>query len=319
MMPNASPNDTHRSGVRLIFVAGHGRSGSTLLDRLLGATVVNAVSAGEVHRICWWGMNENWACGCGTPFNACEFWHEVLSDVLPSRSRADWLHLWRSVARPQHLPMLLSPGLRTPSYTSALNEYRAFLAAIYSRMSEIADAQVIIDSSTSPIHGLILTEIPDVDLSIIHLTRDSRAVAFSNLRVKVNPAAGHEALMGRRPVFRTGITWQLYAVLSRILTFRAPDRAQLRYEDLVADPLKELQRLGHCLRLEMDFGSFVSQREVTVGPNHMASGNPSRFVSGNIQLRLDDEWKHKMKKNQKLTVTALTALGLLKYGYKLRQ
>jgi uncharacterized protein YndB with AHSA1/START domain len=47
----------------------------------------------------------------------------------------------------------------------------------------------------------------------------------------------------------------------------------------------------------------------------MVSGNPSRFKTGNIDLRPDEEWKVKMRGADKNVVTALTAPLLLKYGY----
>jgi hypothetical protein len=74
-----------------------------------------------------------------------------------------------------------------------------------------------------------------------------------------------------------------------------------------------LTRLG----LEYEAGSLpiVRGRELSLSVDHTVSGNPSRFRTGNIELRPDEEWKVKMRRADKNVVTALTAPLLLKYGY----
>ena len=91
----------------MLFIAGWGRSGSTILGNLLGETH-GAVSVGELNN--YWAMRASLrrTCGCGLPHDACPFWVEVgrnLSDprfadpeyVLALRARE--LGLWVSVAK----------------------------------------------------------------------------------------------------------------------------------------------------------------------------------------------------------------------------
>jgi hypothetical protein len=61
--------------------------------------------------------------------------------------------------------------------------------------------------------------------------------------------------------------------------------------------------------------SFIKQGLVELDTNHTVSGNPSRFQTGSIELRLDGEWKEKMKRSDKAIVTILTWPLLLRYGY----
>src|SRR5215467_11381586 len=62
--------------VRVIYLGGLGRSGSTLLERLLGE-LPGVVPVGEVVHLWRRGVAENGRCGCGAEFGACEFWTQV--------------------------------------------------------------------------------------------------------------------------------------------------------------------------------------------------------------------------------------------------
>jgi hypothetical protein len=48
-------------------------------------------------------------------------------------------------------------------------------------------------------------------------------------------------------------------------------------------------------------------------------GNPSRFVTGPVEIRSDDEWESNLKRRDSAVVTALTLPLLRFYGYPLRE
>ena len=74
--------------LKVIFVAGAGRSGSTLLDRMLGS-VPRVASVGELRHIWKLGLAEDEFCGCGEPFSACPFWARVVREALPGVGAAE--------------------------------------------------------------------------------------------------------------------------------------------------------------------------------------------------------------------------------------
>ena len=94
--------------------------------------------------------------------------------------------------------------------------------------------------------------------------------------------------------------------------------SRLRYEDFVHDPTFYLGEALIRVGFDDESGSLhdvVHGREISLSVDHTVSGNPSRFRTGNIELRPDEEWKAKMRGVDKNVVTALTAPLLLKYGY----
>ena len=61
--------------------------------------------------------------------------------------------------------------------------------------------------------------------------------------------------------------------------------------------------------------AFLDHTRATLGPNHTAYGNRSRFVTGEITIRGDERWREEMRTKDKLLAT-LPALPLLTaFGY----
>jgi len=61
---------------RVIYIAGSGRSGSTLVERTLGA-IPGWVNIGELIELFRKPSVAAELCGCGQPFSSCVFWYEV--------------------------------------------------------------------------------------------------------------------------------------------------------------------------------------------------------------------------------------------------
>ena len=59
-----------------MYVGGIGRSGSTLIERLIGQ-VPGACPVGELLYLYERGIAEGERCGCGQPFHQCPFWQQV--------------------------------------------------------------------------------------------------------------------------------------------------------------------------------------------------------------------------------------------------
>jgi hypothetical protein len=62
-------------------------------------------------------------------------------------------------------------------------------------------------------------------------------------------------------------------------------------------------------------GSDESGRWADLSVAHTASGNPMRFATGRIPIRLDDEWRTRMTAAHRGAVTLLTLPLLAHYGY----
>ena len=68
---------------KILYIAGYGRSGSTLLDIVLGNHPEN-VGVGEVSFLLNDWANRSRRCSCGVPYQECEFWKNLFLDSPPT-------------------------------------------------------------------------------------------------------------------------------------------------------------------------------------------------------------------------------------------
>ena len=172
--------------VKVLFVAGTARSGTTLLDRLLGE-IPGFAAVGELRYLWERGLVEKRLCGCGTPVVSCEFWKAVLERAFGTRPDLVPSHIIDEMAMLQHprtIAGLLRPS-RKPAAEAAFGTTVRALEALYTGIRDLTGANVIVDSSKPPTFGALLEMVPSVDLYVVHLIRDPRACAYSLQRRKV--------------------------------------------------------------------------------------------------------------------------------------
>jgi hypothetical protein len=316
----AEPELRGERGVSVLFIGGLGRSGSTLLDRLLGQVPALA-SAGELRDLWQRGVTENRLCGCGSPFLECPFWTDVGQRGFGGWDRVDArevISLAHAVDRHSRLLLLLHPRL-SPSFARRLQRYADILGRLYSAVGEAAGGRIVIDSSKAPSTAFTLLHVEEIDLRAIHLLRDSRGVAYSWGKKVIRPdTPGREVYMHRYDPVRIGLRWDTRNLMMERLPRRGVPTARLRYEALVAHPREELRRVLRELDIpfaEEDLG-FVHDGVADLGPSHTVMGNPMRMETGPVRLRLDDAWRTQMARRSSGMVTLLTRPFLRHYGYE---
>jgi hypothetical protein len=120
--------------------------------------------------------------------------------------------------------------------------------------------------------------------------------------------------------FRSALRWRERNREAEAVRRHHPSESSMliRYEDFMADPHATLREIVELVG-ETPTGIPVSKdKEVVLGENHTAAGNPSRFLKGRIQLRLDDEWMTKQKPADRFVTTGLSLTLLRRYGYKVK-
>jgi len=283
--------------IEVVFIAGAPRSGSTLLDRLLGQ-LQGFFSLGELSFIWERGFIENHLCGCGTPFHECPFWTQVVANAYGGFDGIDPEYVWalqRSVARIRHIPRMLYPSLRTRSYQSRFEAYSRYMMRLYRGIASQAKGQVLIDSSKIPSHGIFLSLQPELHLTVIHIVRDSRGVAYSWQRKKRSPQIHwKEGYMAQHNNWYAVGEWMAWNLLDSLLKQRARTYIPVRYEHLAEHPQQVLSDILAQLNKNVALDVFVGERKVYLQPAHTVGGNPMRFKQGEIPIRLDNEWQEKM-------------------------
>jgi len=161
----------------ILYIAGYGRSGSTLLEGLLGLHP-SVFPMGESSR--FWEMiqDDSILCSCGESVRRCEFWGPVSRSILPAPTEIRRiLRLVRSVE---------GSRIKGPSANRQdLRDYRdlmeGFFRAVLEQVGE--KTRFLVDSSkTAYGHAnrpTVFHRHLGLDVRVIHLVRDIRGVACS--------------------------------------------------------------------------------------------------------------------------------------------
>ncbi len=302
--------------VKVLYVAGFGRSGSTILGNIL-EEVEGFFHGGELNFIWEHNLMENRLCGCGAPFDECEVWFSVFERAFGGMERADareMIRLQALGARTRHVPLMLSSRGRR-ALASRLGKYMVRLGRLYRAIGESTDSRVVVDSSKMPSYGYALGMVPGIELYVVHLIRDPRAAAYSWLK-EPRPDADERSYMNRVNTVKSSLLWDVWNASSEALWRGSPGRyMRLRYEDFVAEPRRTVESILGMLGENAGRLPFVGEREVELGAGHTVAGNPNRFRSGPVRLWLDEEWASRMRPRDRRLVTLLTLPLLVRYGY----
>lgn len=313
----AKPREHARGDrIKILYVGGSGRSGSTLLSLLMGQ-IGGAFNAGESHYLWDWGLLENRLCGCGSSFQDCEFWQRVLQCAYVGEIEAvgdRTLRLRHKIARTRHLAQLLAIPGRPLGMRRAL-ALAAAIRPLYQGIAEITSCRFIVDASKFPAYAFILSLIPEVDLHLLHLTRDPRAVGYSWLRHRINPDSGRP--FGRRGIVKSSMLWVVENLATESVGRRLGRERylRLRYEDLVRDPTASMDSVLKLLR-EPEASFDLRDRQVKIEAGHTIAGNPVRFSLRPQELKEDVEWKAELPTASRLMSTALCLPLLRRLGYR---
>jgi hypothetical protein len=312
-----------RAPLSVIDIVAKGRSGSTLVGLLLGQ-LPGFVNVGEL-RYVWTqrlGKGGSVLCGCGTLLHECPFWEQVGDEAFGGWDALDAAHvlaLARAVERERFLPLLLEPRV-SRAYETKLNEYAALLGNLLRGIAKVSGAHVIVDGPALLSRALVLRHVRGIDLSFLHLVRDSRGVAFSwSKRVARPETVGSVVYMPRYGPAAVSASWLYHNVGAHLLGLLGQRHAFMRYETFVGDPRAELTRVLELLGQADAVPSlgFLGQ-EMSLKPTHSVWGNPMRLDTRGVAIKLDDQWRRDMRERDRRVVTTLTWPLLYAYGYTRR-
>lgn len=256
-----------------IYVMGAGRSGTTLMSVMLGAHPRAGVRGELLHFPDYW--RDGFACSCGQSVRDCSFWtsagasietNSISSvDAYVAATRTAERH-WRSL---QYLLFPRSVG-------------RWYHEALRCAVEGFRKTGIVVDASKYVARAIALASIPGVRVAFVYVVRDARGVLYSFSKPVQRP----------KSTFAAATYYMLVNGVAQLAIWtRLRSRSiKVRYEDLVANPDRELARIGSFLGLDMSsvVARIDSGDALAIG--HMVSGNRIR-THGGIKVGLDTEWR----------------------------
>jgi hypothetical protein len=281
-----------------------------LLDSLLGQ-IEGFFSTGELRYIWERGVLGDWKCGCGRDVKRCEVWSVILAKLQADERGPDARTIlgWqRQVTRFRHTPGLLRLTRHDLLGHFPLEPYVNLMGRLFSTIADVTGARVVVDSSKRPSDAAILDLVPGLELYVVHLIRDPRAVAYS--------WGTRQPDIDRHGVVASTTGWVAWNLACEALRRKLPERSTLvRYEDFVKQPGATLGRIVELVGEDPSRIPPIREGTFDIVGTHTVSGNPGRFRFGTIEVNPDTRWLEQLGHTRKAAATAIGLSLLRRYGY----
>lgn len=284
----------------ILYIASSGRSGSTLIDMLLGGHR-RISSTGEFQNLSHFAAS-NEDCTCGQKVVECPFWNQVVQigyrKLGGSVEYEELLKKMDPMLRMEDIgqvrdfaqKLLMVAGIRPPWWFSSIVVGSAHCKAIdnsyfwLDNIMEVDKSAIAIDSSKD-VRRLKLYYLSNPrSLRVLHLVRDGRAVSASAIR-RLGCSMTDAAEEWRQKNVK---------ILAALRGMPKCNILFVRYEDFCAEPEQSLQRICSFLGIDFDYRMMMLNKS----KRHNIGGNPMRFRRDETTVKLDVQWKSQITESQ---------------------
>lgn len=302
---------------KVIYIAGFGRSGSTLLERVLGSHE-KIFATGELFSLLYLGDSNSKFSYLNQQVKNSDFWSAVLQDV--SKDIAPSSQLTKIQRDFESLHGILGYIVSQKAEKKAI--YKHFIHNVINAINHNSSKNndYIVDSSKTTrltfFRPIALAKIAQCEVKVIHLVRDGRGCIWSVLKgsnIKMEQGLDpHVPLAG----LRCALSWLIAQTAAHIFQqISAPDNyIRVRYEDFVTQPEQTLKRLSQFLSVDFENQIDIIQNKKDIPLAHQLTGNRVRNKA-KIAIKMDNEWKTNLSWYHRILFWILDWPYALLYGY----
>lgn len=319
---------------KLVYILAASHSGSTLLAMLLNSHP-DISTAGEL-KASNLGVTENYLCSCREELKHCPFWKEVSQrmakqglafDIRASRMDLQFgnskytKRLLKPLHRGRFLELIRS-GLLSLSGSWRRNHvaWQQRNRELIGVISDKNSTQFVVDSSKTGLRLRYLKSIPGLDIHVIRLTRDGRAVTLTYLQPAEFADARKSEMRGGGTGEYRGYGLDMLGAIERwwrsneeadraFQSVPETNRLQISYEDLCTETTVVMSRIFSFLGVKDN----LSYREFRDNDHHLV-GNGMR-LDGSSEVQLDDRWRQSLGESDMKVFEDHARDKNMKYGY----
>ncbi|MCP5382486.1 MAG: sulfotransferase [Kordiimonadaceae bacterium] len=283
--------------IKLIYLMGAGRSGTTALATFLGASSEIQV-LGEMHQF-FEHIYKSKTCSCNCKLINCEYWGKVL-ELLPQELIQKAESLNQMECSVEAHSTVLHHLIHSNNFKNS-DLYLSSMAQILQTCQQVNDKEVLLDSAKFISRALALRNIEKIDLKVIYMVRDVRGVVHSFAK-KVQTSRGTLSSI----VYYLIVN--IVAEISCRLGFKGK-YIKVRYEDMMSSPVDFFNELEDFLGIDLENTkhSILNDKEFEIG--HIIGGNRLKNNSA-IKFNADNDWKKSRSKFGQV-LTYLCALPIM--------
>jgi hypothetical protein len=305
------------SSIGVIYIVGAGRSGSTILDIILGSSS-EIVGVGELSYLIEDGFKMKEKCSCGKEADECDFFSRVRDayfEITGDRDFDQYEKMRLLIERPIMMPAIML-GLIP---TKWLDAYCSRTEALYRAIRQVSNKRIILDSSKRPGRLAALAHCSALNVVPLHLVRDGRGFMWSKFKMQQKIGIDGKNLYSiPRSSLYSSVFWILINIASVIsmyyylLKTKRKRKIFLSYEELCTSLEESLKYMGNKLGLNFDdiIDGFKKRKPFAV--QHIIGGNKLKY-GGIIEVTYDDEWKRNLTLKHRLVFLFIAWPVLLFY------
>ena len=299
---------------KILYIAGYGRSGSTVLSVILG-NHPDIVSAGELTYLLDDWNDPNRQCSCSKEYPECQYWRDLFQGQSPPAGLARSV---RNIDRSTTLPVFARGRVENDESRA----YREFGTRLFKYIESTTGKSIIVDSSKSARNSagrfLALNRIAGQDVYVLHLVRDGLATMESLLLTGSNWAMEGHGGKPRWMILRAALGWVRANIwVSTLGTLLGRKRHMfVRYEDFIEAPAAVVGKVCRFLDIEAEALVERIDRNEVFEVGHLVGGNRVRLKE-RIELRRGTITRphNRLKLNQRLIFGLLGSWLNRWYGY----
>jgi hypothetical protein len=298
------------SKISIIYIAGTGRCGSTILDLLLD-THSQVFSVGELQNL-YWEYSLQRRCACGEIIDRCSLWKDIIEKHKELLGEEHVTYFRASnrgkVIRWTLLPAILKGNQKAMNMVKIKDygkENWIVLNSVIDKAQHLSEKKILylVDSSKDPYRLLWLQLSGYFDIKVIHLYKNPKAFVYSMIKRR----KGFDRWVG---TVRFAIRWAIEnKLIQKVYTnFINGQAIRICYRDLAEKPEKVLDSLFKQLRLSSELEVVKGFRSKN---HHSVAGNKTKFE--NTEIVLDDKWEGDLSWTQKILIEFLTSKWFWKH------
>jgi len=273
---NDQPNDTMKSGKRIIYILGAGRSGTTITDVIL-CNAPQIESLGEIFRFPELNGKPH---GFESGSTCYKFWANISKKFQElSPLSLDELH---NIAHDIEYHSNFLKTYWEIGSKEYKKKYATYVNTFFNTVFNHIDKNIVIDSSMYPGRAIALSRAVEHEISFIYIRRDPSSVVHSFQKKGIEQPS-------KTPL--GAITYYFIVnMMCRITTNYLKENGfkviDIKFEDLINEPLSTLNNIENAIKI--DLGKV---KEIVKGKEYLSVGN---LFEGN-RIRLKN--KIKLRKN----------------------
>lgn len=287
---------TESEKIKIIYLLGAGRSGTTLLTTVLN-NHPKILALGEMHQFLDY-VKFNKDCSCGEELINCPFWRTILKDLdLSKLKKQELVDLSNRLEKHYNIPLHLIK--RTPN-----PKYKDVIEMTFGVLKKNVAEEWLLDSSKYISRYLLLRKNKNLHIKGIYLVRDVRGVIHSFNKKVQTPKEPLSAIL----------YYMLINLWAQFITIFDSRIIRIRYEDFVNNPDEILEILELHI-FEKNLTSSKVRDKIFKIP-HIIAGNRLRSQKELI-IKKDMAWNKDISRNRQIAYYLIAFPIMLLNKYKI--